>query len=439
MSRVLPLLLVLAVLSLFLACSDDPAQPGGGVEHVLNSVSGQLTVTGNSAPVVGARVAMVNPLPYRVVAGPVISDDTGHFEFKNPPLGDWYLFVFSDSLLMFDTDDARVTVRRGQRIKHDIAMIKSDLWGNNPQRVVGTVTDAQTGAPIEGAFVSGFAFAVWHSFVGISIDVEDVTDADGRYSVVPASVFGNPGSAQLGISREGYQPFYMLDVPVPMDPDSLLVLDIALERLDGGASARGRILDPNGHPVAGLPVALDYSTIPVNLPPAKGETDPQRVPLLGKTVRTNAQGFFEFTELSPGTYYVDAGFLPDDGFVGGGDDPLFEITDEGIVGVGDLHVIPAMAPLSPANGSTVTDPRPILRWQAVAGTDHYQVSTGAGHFLSSIANVSGTTQYQFPEDLEPGTHMRWIVSAYRMVDTDYGPLPELIGSFETVQAFVVKD
>jgi hypothetical protein len=282
MFRIHHLLFVLSVLSMLLACSDDTTQPGGGGEHVLNSVSGQVTASYNSAPVAGARVAMVDPFPYRVVAGPVISDDTGRFEFKNPPIGDWYLFVFSDSLLMFDTDDARVTVRRNQRIRHDITMIKSDLWGTNPQRVVGTVTDARTGAPIEGAFVSGFAFAVWHSFVGISIDVEDMTDADGHYSIVPMNLTDGTGgdpSHPVGVSKEGYRPFYTMDVPVPEDPDSLYVFDVALERLGGGASARGRIVDPNGQPVAGLPVALDYSTIPIDV---QGRNQPAAGPPAGQ-------------------------------------------------------------------------------------------------------------------------------------------------------------
>ncbi|MDH4337877.1 MAG: carboxypeptidase regulatory-like domain-containing protein [Candidatus Krumholzibacteria bacterium] len=437
MARLLRLAPVLALVLMITACDDEPTGTGGSNTYVHTSVSGHITMAYSGAPVIGARVALVEPLPYRVVNGPVTTDNNGHYSLGNPPAGDWYLFVFSDSALVFDTDDVRVSVRRGQRIKRDIEMMRSELWGMNPPRIAGTVTDARNGRPLEGAYVSGFAFATWHSFVGISIDVEDMTDAAGQYSVVPMEVFNSPGTAQLGISKEGYAPIYMLDVPLPADPDSVLVFDVALQPADGNSAIHGRVVDVNGRAVDGLPVALDYTTIPYppRNGPAKGDDKPQRVPVLGASLRTDAKGVFEFNDLPPGTYYIDAGFLPDDGYVGSvADDPIFEVAGDELVDVGDLRVVPAVVPLSPANGSTGVDRRPILRWEPVPGADSYQVQAGTGHFLDLSRTVT-EPEFQFEEDFAPGARVRWYIRAYRDAD----PFDETIAESEVAEMFTVAE
>jgi hypothetical protein len=408
---------------------------------VLTSLSGRVTVAYDSLAVAGAKVALVEPFPYRIVDGPVITDADGRFQFESPPVGDWYLFVFADSVFMFDTADARVSIRWGSQVTRDIEMIRSELWGMSPRTIAGRVTDAGTGEPIAGAFVSGIFAIVYHSFVGISIDVEDVTDAEGRYSVTPVNMFVDKLGLihPLGVCKEGYAPFYVTNVRVPDDPDSVYVLDVALERLARGTRVRGRIVDPSGRPLADLPVALDYADIPLDSllasAPVTGTGDASDVPVLGTTMRTDTNGRFEIRDLARGTYFVDAAFLPDDGWVGRWDESgVFEITDTEVIDVGDIYVLPAVVPLSPANGEIVHNPRPVLRWKSVPGADRYGLSAGPGHSLNYERSIRGSTEHQFDFDVPAGTHVRWTITAYR-TDT---PFDEVIAEFEAVQAFTVS-
>lgn len=433
--------LLLSALLLFPACDDDSTQPGGsGGTRASADLSGQVTIAYEDIPLAGARVVLVRPLPYDVVAGPVLTGSDGRYAFQEAPAGDWFVFVFGDSVLMLDTDDARVTVGGFGHAIHDITMIRSDLWGTGTHRLQGRVTDALTGDPIQGAYVSALFGIVYHSFVGIETGYEDVTDADGRYSLEAIALIGGNFTVlyPVAASAEGYAPFGMENVPLPMDPDSVYTLDIQLQRLQGTASVHGTVTDTSGRPLADVPVALDFTAIPLDTlhaaSPGKGADEPRRVPLLGKTVRSDARGQFEIRGLTPGTYFVDAGFLPDDGWVSAYSERVFEVAGVEKIELGRVVVLPAIRPLSPANGAVIHDTQPVLRWKAVPGTDWYRVSVGTGHALGDLANTT-EPQAQFPYQIEPGAHIRWIVTAYR-ASGNYG---DPIAEFEAVQMFTVTE
>jgi hypothetical protein len=438
MSRILHLIMMLSLALLAAACDDNPAQPGGS--HA--TLSGHVSMRDDSVVVSGATVALIAGIPYRVVAGPVTTGADGFYQFKNAPAGDWNLFVFADGRILADPAQGRVTITRASRITRDITMIPSDLWGGGNRFIVGRVTDQATGKPVAGAFVSSFLLSVWHDFAGVMIDAEDMTDADGRYRIAPVDLNLDPGGLRivhpLGVSRDGYAPFYMMDVPLA-DTDTLYTLDITLVRAGSGGTLQGRIVDANG-PVANLPVALDFVGIPFDslFTPnvIKGRDDPRNVPLLGKAVRTDTEGRFEIKNLSPGTYFIDPAFLPDDGYVTGYDEAgIVELQGNEVIDTGDIGVLPALLPVSPANGAVVAGPRPTLRWQTVAGADGYELFTGAGHVLDFERNIIGANEYTFDADLAVGTPVRWIIRAYRTVP----PYDETIAEFETIQTFTVGE
>ena len=160
------------------------------------------------------------------------------------------------------------------------------------------------------------------------------------------------------------------------------------------------------------------------------------MPLLGSAVRTDAAGRFRIEDLAPGTYFIDAGYLADDGYVGTYDEAAqVEIQGEEVVDAGDIRVIPALLPISPLNGAVVHDARPVLRWDAVPGADRYRLSAGAGHLLSFDRNIVGATEFQFESDIPVGLHIRWLVTAYRSAT----PYDEEIAKFETLPTFSVAE
>lgn len=432
--------LLLTIATLWFGCSDEDVT-STGIPSVTN-LSGRVYSQFDSLAVEGAKVALIEGVPYRVIAGPTTTDASGHFEFSNPPAGDWYLFVFTGSMLMLDPADARVSIRSGERISRDIAMIPSELWDGGPPLVVGVVTDADTGEPISGAYVSGFGGSVFHNFEGIMIDAEDITDETGNYSVSAIRLFLGGASGvinPLGVSKEGYAPFYIMDVPMSDPPDSLNVLDVALERAKAEATIQGRVVLGN-IPLRDVPVAIDYMGIPLDSLMAnsaeKRGSDPQRVPLLGMATRTNRYGRFEIEGVPPGTYFIDAAYFSDDGYVSVYDESgILQIRDDEIVDVGDIAVIPAILPVSPVNQEVVTDPSPLFVWQPIPGADRYRLRAGLGHFLDFERDIVGATSYQLEEELPAGTRVRWTVSAYRTAT----PYDEEIASFEAASTFTIGE
>jgi hypothetical protein len=117
---------LVGAVSLAVACDDGPSNPGGA-NSTTRSLSGHVTLLYEGLGVARAKVALVEAVPYRVVAGPVTTDTEGFYTFLNPPVGDWYLFVFSDSAFVFDVADARVTIPWNSSVTHDVELIRSEL------------------------------------------------------------------------------------------------------------------------------------------------------------------------------------------------------------------------------------------------------------------------------------------------------------------------
>jgi len=107
-------------------------------------------------------------------------------------------------------------------------------------RLIGRVTDKETGSPIAGAVV----------FLSSYSGRRAVTDSSGRYEIVGLSP--GPSNWSMVCARVAGYPTYARNFRPAADPAGEQVLDIALER---GLVIVGRVLGPDGAPVAGARVS----------------------------------------------------------------------------------------------------------------------------------------------------------------------------------------
>ncbi len=161
-------------------------------------------------------------------------------------------------------------------------------------RLSGTITDAQSGAPIEGVRVS----------VGSpSLDAPRFTTTDlaGRYDVelLPVGTFTVSARADTYVdSGFAFRRLERTQGSITLS-DTQVHDDVDI-RLTREATVSGRILDEGGMPAAGAAVNVLRPHF----------SDGQRLLATLGTTRTDSDGRFRVAGLSPGDYYVTA-FEPD--------------------------------------------------------------------------------------------------------------------------------
>jgi hypothetical protein len=185
----------------------------------------------------------------------------------------------------------------------------------------------------------------------------------------------------------------------------------------------------DGVPAAGVPVGMDFTSLmfPSSTLKTRDGDRPDPVPVLGKSMLTDANGMYEMTGLAPGFYTVEAGYLPDDGYATAWAQQ--NVAAGETVEMRDIHITVASRPVTPAPGARVFDPTPVFRWTPVTGADRYRVQASTGHILDHFFYVSGETEFAWPDTIAfaPGDRVRWFVDAY------HGEIT--IGGFEVTALF----
>jgi hypothetical protein len=389
MNQILRIALVMLALSAVSACDDSASVSTHDSES--GDLHGQVYSMTDSSVIAGASVSLIDAIPYRVIAGPVSTDDTGHYVFTDAPPGDWYLFVNSGNHFMFNPASARVSIVPGRPVQRDIRMIRSDLWDDDA-KFAGVVTDARTGAPIAGAFVSSMMVEMGNSFLGVPVQ-EAITDTEGRYQIGASSwIIGvdlalgvvNP----IGATKEGYAPFFLLDADLPnTSADTTYIMNVALHPSVSRGVIKGRVRYRTTY-LGGIAVGLDYSTLPVPAGEQPKTNDARTTSLLGSAVRTDSQGRFEISDLAPGTYFVDVAFLPDDGFMLSEverDRVVVELEIDERIDLGTLQIVKTLVPVYPLNGASIGERTLTLRWTSAPGADRYRLSAGTGQVTCSTS------------------------------------------------------
>lgn len=299
------------------ALAPQAAQGAGSMTGTVYMV----TDTGSQTPVPGALVRLaprdyvgiMEPLPASVAPGAgghpgrgpewvTFTDDQGNYTLSNVPAGDYLAVAVRAGL---DADRQAVTITAGQTLTQNF-LLKPHVLRTGT--VEGTVTDASSGKPIQGAIVAvlfspGPPAGGAGSSAGAGANVCFVpglfrfhtkTDAQGRYSLV-APV----GTWTIGVAASGYM---SKTAPVTVQAGATVTLDIALNPAHAGTyTVSGHVFaqkDGSQTPVAGATVFFGGPIWP----------DPRMMaPILLHQVVTDSQGAYSIS-LPAGTYGVSAAY-----------------------------------------------------------------------------------------------------------------------------------
>lgn len=416
---------------------DNPEQP-----PTTGTVQGQVMELRSGEPVTDATLVLIGPVTIAVQAGPAATDAEGRYQMTNVAPGTYTPVVFHDSLATFDRSCGVLRVTAGEATTCNVRVQDSELWSGGGYSISGVVKDAVTGRAVSHAYVEAVAWAAGDIpayILGIGLPDWAITDAVGHFS---ADVFlaVNEEGEELGllpitVTHEEYLPFTLVGrggdigigvpslLPIPPAGDSVLAVEIDLRPIPSGGqdpsetgAVRGRVTCL-GNPVAGIHVApsLAYVAEPDTLPVTLSVT----TPMPGVGTSSDSHGEFLLPGLTPGHYFIHAGYELGDGYVQWWSDTEAAILGGDTIDVGDIEVLLAMKTASPTNGSTVSDHTPELSWQAVQDTlgysvVDYELQLAVDSYIAMWAadRIQGTTWKVLADSaLAPGAHVKWWVAA----------------------------
>ncbi len=423
-----------AALALFAlaGCADEnttsPATDGFVQGHMW--LTGDTVMAGEE-PVAQAELALLDGDRFVFVGSYGRTDANGYYRLGPVPFGDYYVVPFGDGLIQSGYTARRVRVPGGGTVTHDVHL-SPPVFESFPGVITGEVRDGDTGALLPGVFVTQF----W-SDPGVLLALGGFLDAaitgdDGRFSILSTLDYGAPelsgpfGLAPLLFSRPGYMPQVIapqwIDLGDPVDSFDVAAL-LFREGPHGtieGTVVRGGVPGTAGvgDPLAGVPVMIDFyswdwgdDTVSVG-----GKT---AIPVLGRALTTAADGSFRFTNLRPGLYRVEPGYLPDDGYVisSGSRGRSAELSDGQTITLDPVALVPAIEPRDPAPGAVLTTPPAKLRWSLVPGIERYEVSVTDEYFFGVpiwVQEPEFTLPWLGAPDAIPPLEatLRWFVEAY---------------------------
>lgn len=396
------LVLPLCVAVTLSACGDGTTPPPTDGEAPADTLRVLVVDRDSSAPRAGIKLVLMDP-DNRIAAGPAATGQDGEVVFElDPPPALAHLIAFTGDhhlvnempppLAWPHPGSPTATITVGTRVQP----------GTLP-RLAGMVTDAATGEPLAGVFVSLSPYL--GGYLGRTDPSDDVTLTDGLFRVSNIPFAADPFSGNLSqimpliLNREGYLPATYVHPMRPGD-DNLDITDIvvALEPDLGGTGALAGVVMFGREPVADLPIGLGS---------LGSEGGKAAVGQPGRTATTDHDGRFVFEDLPSGGYLLQPGYRPDDGWLMPNQPAarLYTVVGEQTTVADTLQVVRAITPLEPLGHQATTPDR--FAWQAVAEADSYTVYLGG-------VRIGRTHQPMLEgvdlSGLAPGWHL-WNVSA----------------------------
>ncbi|MFH1845118.1 MAG: hypothetical protein ABIF77_18165 [bacterium] len=378
----------------------------------------------DDSPQAGVKLVLMDAVTNEPVRDPVTTGPDGWRVFRGVPPGRFAVLVFPgggrdlhSAPGPFDLPHAAPKRDAGMGLLapevaaepyisvHPFTIVAPEYADPLP-RLSGRILDAETLAPLAGAFVSDSPqLGAYRDDYTIG---DDVSDSAGIFTVGQIAFVSDPDgggfrqAAPLYISRAGYWPrTWSHDATVTEANPDLAAVEIQLEPIT--VNAAGRLIGKvslGGALLSGVPIGLSFHGL------AGMAIEKSGVGLPGRVTRSDSSGVFQFTGLQPGQYAVHPGFLPGDGFVAADLSPTaVPVSGSGATDMGTVQIRYEVQPLQPFHGGRIYAPLVSLRWTAVPHATRYRV------FLdrSQLGTTSGT-EFVFPQGMAPsqGEHVWWI-------------------------------
>jgi hypothetical protein len=384
------------------------------------TIRGRIVIAETGRPLARARVGLIaTTAPGRPLMTSS-SNSLGNFELRDVPPGTYFVSASRAGYLELQHGQRRprergtaVTVRDGEIVPRiDIALPRGSV-------MAGRITDD-----------------AGHPYPGIQVSVWELQYREGRRLPFPAGsartddlgdyrVFGlPPGAYQISAASPetwrneknetfGFATTYYASSDA--GPPITVAVDVGQQRLgldfsltaSPTARVSGRVMRPNGEPMAGEAVQMSLTI------PGTG------VIFAGSQIstRTAADGAFELRDVPPGTYSIRAGARNETAF-------------ETVVVAGNVDNLQLVATSgSPVTGTVVTDEGSLppftasgVRLNLLTDSDRVKptvrVPAVNNDWTFSLSNVGGPFVFRV-QGLPPG----WMLDAVRIGDRDITDVP----------------
>lgn len=427
MRATLAFLLILLALGPLAGCDEDEDQG-----RRTTRFSGHLVFTEDESPLPDLAVTLFEPDTQTAVAR-TVSDAEGYFEFSDFPPGSYVPVVHANGYRPVFLPRPRWRFEEGDRFDVTLRLRRTPLMPEtNTENRTLTCRVVEQGSdpvvPIENAraemnfgALGELSYVNWSEYVGWSNTLEATSDADGMLVLEPVQLIyvigGGSIIPEFRVSAPGYRSRV---IPQNDDPATAFVSVIGVRLVPGVDEGKisGVVTDPQGQPLANVPVSAEWRRVEDIFAPRSFEKDgfapPQDLLIPDGVAWTDENGAYTITGLPEGHYNVLAGPYPDDGFVGY---MLRGVQIAGYAGEGvaDLAGFVALDAVSPDDGAVFEALPSRIEWEPVDGAATYVLTIIRDYDGQSFLKNLTTPFF----DVQPGANFfklgqsfAWAVEAY---------------------------